>query len=143
MLEGVGKGGDEELSDCWSPGSRPARAFLLLWSHPWPPLRDRYSSCVRSDEGGEACGVKGLNAGLCCLVWTRWPGGGELRWIGEGRGGVAWVMMRTAARLVPGQKDGCAAECPPLSLVRAVLSVLARFEAVRGAPGPGWAGTSL
>lgn len=60
MLEGVGKGGDEALSDCWSHGSRPARAFLLLWSHPWPLLRDGYSSCVRSDEGGEVCGVKGL-----------------------------------------------------------------------------------
>lgn len=46
MLEDVGKGGDEELSDWWSQGSRPARALLLSWSHPWLPLRDGYMSCA-------------------------------------------------------------------------------------------------
>lgn len=88
MLENVGKGGDEELSDWWSQGSRPARALLLSWSHPWLPLRDGYSSCAIQMRA-----VKRMELRDLCRPTLSSLGVGSGDGLGRGVAALAWVVM--------------------------------------------------
>lgn len=77
-----------------------------------------------------------------CLVWRGWPGSEELRCAGGwGVVALAWVVICSVARLVPGQKEMGVQWRRPSSHLHTLWfqSGVAGLKAVRGAPGSGWA----
>lgn len=120
-MEDVGKGGDEELSDWWSQGSRPAQALLLSWSHPWLPLRDGYSSCALQMRAVKRVELRDLCRPMLSSLDKM---ARESRWTGEGRGGVGLGGDVNSSQAGPRTKRWmCSGVSPSVTCARCAFSV--------------------